>query len=163
MYGHGVTSHAPVVSQTHESETVVTTYWISLAMSANRLTIWTLMNSLVTSGVSNLPLTSSALNDETPPANRQAVRKPAATSAAQQLSSPFSFFPFSFFHSALRGSSSKEIVLLSMRFTAPYLTPKQDNAQMRIISEEIFLRGVVVSQRLCYNGEQYVAFSMGRG
>jgi hypothetical protein len=40
--------------------------------------------------------------------------------------------------SALRGSSSKEIVLLIVRFTAPYLTPKQDNAQMRVISEGTF-------------------------
>jgi hypothetical protein len=52
--------------------------------------------------------------------------------------------------------------LLIVRFPAPYLTPKQDNAQMRMTSEEkFFLRGGAISQRLCYNRRQRVAFLWG--
>jgi hypothetical protein len=67
-------------------------------------------------------------------------------------------------YSVLRGSSFKGIVLLMVLFAAPYLTPKQDNAQMRIISEENifcvvlqFLKGCAINRR------QRVAFSMERG
>jgi hypothetical protein len=51
-------------------------------------------------------------------------------------------------YSVLRGSSFKGIVLLMVLFAAPYLTPKQDNAQMRIISEEKF-RGVLQFVKGC--------------